>query len=172
MQHVDAVVIKGIEGGIECDRLAPLVSALADGEWTAEQLAVLRPHMKTCLACPARLREFRAAPAPVAALMPVACLRPAAATPVTGSALHAVLNAAHHKAAALAERAHTAAELVTGQKVAALAASAAALAGGGTAVDQLANHHGPPSVPPAAAERSDATRGRPPQPSPPPHRRL
>src|SRR4051794_29936445 len=112
--------------------------------------------MKTCLACRARLREFRAAPARVAALVPVALV----ATGGDGgglpqSTLHAILQAAHHKAAALAERAHTAVELVTGQKVAALAASAAALAGGGTAVDQLANHHGPPIAPPPAA-RSDA----------------
>jgi hypothetical protein len=65
-----AVQLAGIEGGLECDRLAPLLSALADGEATAEQLAVLRPHMKTCLACRAGLREFRSAPARVAALMP------------------------------------------------------------------------------------------------------
>ena len=102
-----AAQLAGIEGGIECDRLAPLVSALADGEATAEQLAVLRPHMKTCLACRARLREFRAAPARVAALMPVAVLATDGGHAGTGSALHAVLNAAHHKAAALAERAHT-----------------------------------------------------------------
>jgi RNA polymerase sigma factor (sigma-70 family) len=153
-----ATQLAGIEGGLECDRLAPLVSALADGEATAEQLAVLRPHMKSCLACRARLREFRAAPARVAALMPVAVLATDGGHAGTGSALHALLNAAHHKAAALAERAHTAAELVTGQKVAALAASAAALAGGGTAVDQLANHHGPPLAPPAA-ERSDTGAG-------------
>jgi RNA polymerase sigma factor (sigma-70 family) len=153
-----AAQLAGIEGGVECDRLAPLVSALADGEATAEQLAVLRPHMKTCLACRARLREFRAAPARVAALMPATLLAAGDGHRVTESTLHAVLDAAHHKAAALAERAHTAAELVTGQKVAALAASAAALAGGGTAVDQLANHHGPPIAPPAA-ERTDARPG-------------
>jgi RNA polymerase sigma factor (sigma-70 family) len=147
--------LAGIEGGLECDRLAPLLSALADGEATAEQLALLRPHMKTCLACRARLREFRAAPARVAALVPVAV----AAQPKADSLLQTLLHTAHHKAAALAERAHTTAELVTGQKVAALAASAAALAGGGTAVDQLANHHGPPLPPPSAADRSDAGAG-------------
>jgi RNA polymerase sigma factor (sigma-70 family) len=147
--------VAGIEGGVECERLAPLLSALADGEATAEQLALLRPHMKTCLACRARLREFRAAPARVAALMPVALVATGGGGGLPQSTLHALLNAAQHKAAALAERAHTAAELVTGQKVAALAASAAALAGGGTAVDQLANHHGPPIAPPPAV-RSDA----------------
>jgi hypothetical protein len=41
------------------------------------------------------------------------------------------------------ERFHAAAELATGQKIAAVAASAAALAGGGTAIDEFANHQGP-----------------------------
>jgi hypothetical protein len=36
----------------------------------AEELALLRPHMKTRLSCRARSKEFGAAPAPVAALVP------------------------------------------------------------------------------------------------------
>jgi RNA polymerase sigma factor (sigma-70 family) len=154
--------LAGIEGGIECARLAPLLSALADGEADAAALARLRPHLKTCLSCRARLREFRAAPQRVAALVPAGLalgggLRGAAESAAEAARekaetvaatlqqkAEALLAATHHKAAALSERAQTAAELVTGQKVAALAASAAALAGGGTAVDQLANHHGPP----------------------------
>jgi RNA polymerase sigma factor (sigma-70 family) len=149
------VQLAGIEGGIECARLAPLLSALADGEASAEQLAVLRPHMKTCLACRARLREFRAAPARVAALVPAGLLGAAGAAPSKLEALgnslqqkaEALLGATQHKAATLGERAHAAVELAAGQKVAALAASAAALAGGGAAVDQFANHQGPPRPP-------------------------
>jgi RNA polymerase sigma factor (sigma-70 family) len=139
--------LAGIEEGAECARLAPLLSALADGEADAATVARLRPHLKTCLTCRARLREYRAAPSRVAALMPVAAVSPAKADELLAWAQQkadALLAATHHKAAALGERAQTAAELVTGQKVAALAASAAALAGGGTAVDQLANHQGPP----------------------------
>jgi RNA polymerase sigma factor (sigma-70 family) len=171
--------LAGIEEGAECERLAPLLSALADGEADADALARLRPHLKTCLSCRARLREYRAAPARVAAMVPagVAATRPEAVLGGAGQEADAVLGAAHrkaealvgwvqqkadamtaathHKAAAVGERAQTAAELVTGQKVAALAASAAALAGGGTAVDQLANHHGPPR-PTAAVERQSA----------------
>jgi RNA polymerase sigma factor (sigma-70 family) len=64
--------VAGIEGGVECERLAPLLSALADGEASAEEVAALRPHMKTCLSCRARLKEFRAAPKRVAALVPPA----------------------------------------------------------------------------------------------------
>ena len=165
----------GIEEGAECARLAPLLSALADGEADAATVAHLRPHLKTCLSCRARLREYRAAPSRVAALVPAAAF---ASGPGTGRAeallgwtqqkAEALLATAHHKAAALGERAQTAAELVTGQKLAALAASAAALAGGGTAVDQFANHHGPPR--PAAAieqQASDPPAAEPPAPGPP-----
>ncbi len=158
--------LAGIEAGAECARLAPLLSALADGEADAATAARLRPHLKTCLSCRARLREYRAAPSRVAALVPAAAFAGGRATGdaealrTKGEALvgwtqqkvEAFLAATHHKAAALGERAQTAAELVTGGKVAALAASAAALAGGGTAVDQLANHHGPPRST-AAVER-------------------
>ncbi|MEA2332345.1 MAG: hypothetical protein QOH58_2483 [Thermoleophilaceae bacterium] len=147
------VQMAGIEGGIECARLAPLLSALADGEASAQDLAVLRPHMRTCLACRARLREFRATPARVAALLPPVTLL--AADPQGGGLrglVEGLIGASQHKAAVLGERAHTAAELITGQKVAALTAGAVALAGGGTAVDQFANHRGPPQRPAAAAQ--------------------
>ena len=66
--------VSGIERGAECARYEPLLSALADGEASAEQLAILRPHMRTCLSCRARLREFRATPERVAALVPPAAL--------------------------------------------------------------------------------------------------
>lgn len=51
---------------------APAVRA--DGEAGAEALALVRPHLKTCLSCRALLREFRAAPARVAALVGPAAL--------------------------------------------------------------------------------------------------
>jgi RNA polymerase sigma factor (sigma-70 family) len=147
-----SVHLAGIQGGIECAKLAPLLSALADGEATAEQMARLRPHMKTCLACRATLREFRAAPARVAALAPAAVL---AADPGGGPLrvlFESLAGAAQQKAAVFGERAQAAAELVSAQKVAAVAASAAALAGGGTAVDQFANHQGPPPPTPPAEQ--------------------
>jgi hypothetical protein len=108
--------VSGIERGAECARYEPLLSALADGEASAEDLALLRPHMQTCLSCREALREFRAMPERVASVVPPA---------------------------ALGERVQSAAELATGQKVAAVAASAAALAGGGTAIDEVANHQWP-----------------------------
>jgi RNA polymerase sigma factor (sigma-70 family) len=146
-----SVRLAGIQGGIECAKLAPLLSALADGEASAEQLARLRPHMKTCLACRATLRAFREAPEQVAALSPPAALL--ASDPGGGplrNLVESVIGMAQQKAAVVSDRAGAVAELATGQKVAAVAASAAALAGGGTAVDQLAGHHGPPQPPPVA----------------------
>jgi RNA polymerase sigma factor (sigma-70 family) len=159
-----AVKLAGIKGGAECERFVPLLSALADGEATAEELALLRPHMKTCLTCRARLKEFRAAPARVAAVAPAALL---AADDGGGGArgflesvagavqqkAEAVSGAAQHKAAAFGERLHAASELATGQKLAAVAASAAALAGGGAAVEQVANQPDPPRPP--AVERPE-----------------
>jgi RNA polymerase sigma factor (sigma-70 family) len=130
--------LAGIETGSECERLAPLISTLADGEASAEQLALLRPHLKSCLACRARLREFRDAPRRVAALLP-----PIALAVPSGGALRgwveSLADAVQHKTAALGERAHAVAELATGQKVAAVAASTAALAGGGAGVHELAD---------------------------------
>ncbi|MEA2456761.1 MAG: hypothetical protein QOI45_3023, partial [Thermoleophilaceae bacterium] len=172
-----SVRLAGIEGGIECARLAPLLSALADSEADARALAQLRPHLRSCLSCRARLREFRAAPSRVAALIGPAVLaggggRLRAAVESAVGALQqktdALLAATHHKAAVLSERAQTAAELVTAQKVAALAASAAALAGGGTAVDQLANHHGPPRRPAAAQAEAPGPEETAATPAPPP----
>ena len=125
--------VAGIEAGRECERLAPLISMLADGEAGADELRTLRPHLRGCLVCRARLRDFRTAPARVAALAP-------AVVAGHGSArgwLESLIGAVQHKAAAVGERAHAATELAAGQKVAAVAASAAALGGGGTAATHL-----------------------------------
>jgi RNA polymerase sigma factor (sigma-70 family) len=186
--------VAGIEAGSECERLAPLLSALADGEASAEDLRTLRPHLKSCLTCRARLREFRSVPSRVAVLLPPAVV----AAPGGGRVrpvVESLIGAAQDKAAALGERAHVATELATGQKVAAVAASAAALAGGGTAVERIkdshppARHHGsaatvapparpettvPSKPPPTEAPPTPQTTPRPPPavtpppPSPPP----
>ena len=153
--------VSGIQGGAECVRFEPMLSALADGEASAEDLALLRPHMRTCLSCRARLREFRAAPDRVAALVPPLALAAADAAPGGGGAargllestLQSVLGGAQHKAGALGERLHAAAELATGQKLAAAAVSAAALAGGGATVDQFGGERAP--QPPAIEQRAD-----------------
>src|SRR5215211_1845736 len=132
--------VSGIQRGAECARYEPLLSALADGEASAEDLARLRPHMQTCLSCRAALREFRATPDRVASVVPAAAVAGAAGGGPLRNLLESLLGATQHKTAAMGERLHAAAELATGQKVAAMAASAAALAGGGTAIDEFANH--------------------------------
>ena len=152
--------VSGIERGAECARYEPLLSALADGEASAEQLAILRPHMRTCLSCRARLREFRAAPERVAALVPPAALVAADGGGPVRNLIESV--------AGLGDRLHAAAELATGQKVAAVAASAAALAGGGTAIDEFANHQGPPLPEPVRrVEPQPGKDDRPANPAPP-----
>ena len=156
--------VSGIERGADCARYEPLLSALADGEASAEDLARLRPHMQTCLSCRAALREFRAMPERVASVVPPAALMAnGGGGPLRGLAesafaaaqqkLESALGAAQAQAAALGERVHAAAELATGQKVAAVAASAAALAGGGTAVERFSHHD---AVRAPAAKRVEA----------------
>ncbi len=152
--------VSGIQRGAECARYEPLLSALADGEASAEDLARLRPHMQTCLSCRAALREFRAMPERVASVVP-----PAALVVSDGGG---PLRSLFESVVGLGDRLHGAAELATGQKIAAVAASAAALAGGGTAVDQLANHQGPPRLPAAAQVDPIPVQGEPPVEAAPP----
>nr|MBA3262332.1 hypothetical protein [Thermoleophilaceae bacterium] len=130
---------------------------LADGEADADALALLRPHLKTCLSCRARLREFRAAPAHVAALVPVVLVA------VDGGGARGLVESA-------VGTLHQKAESVVGapqQKVEGIPA----VAGGGTAVDQLANHHGPPqraAVQQAESPSDESAAGPDPSPSLPP----
>ncbi|MBA2792799.1 MAG: zf-HC2 domain-containing protein, partial [Thermoleophilaceae bacterium] len=90
--------VADIESGAECERISPHLSALADGEATATDLSAVRPHLKTCLACRARLREYRSVPARVAALAPPAVLAvtTAGSGPVRGF-LESLAGAAQHK---------------------------------------------------------------------------
>ncbi len=146
--------VQGIQAGAECDRLAPVLSALVDGEASAQDLAALRPHLKTCLTCRVRLREFRAVPSRVAAFVPPVAL--VSSTQAGGGGglrglFDSLVEAAQHKTAALAERAHAAADMAIGPKAAAIAASAAAVAGGGAAAKEIVVPEGHGRT--AAAER-------------------
>jgi hypothetical protein len=170
--------VRGIESGAECERLAPLLSALVDGEASAEDMATLRPHLRGCLACRSTLREYRAAPARAAALVP-----PIAVAVGTGG--HGgLLGWLHAHASHAAMRVHTAVEAASASKAAAVAGATAALAGGGVAaVHELepshprrhhhAHHivrHAPPpriTTPERAATRLKSRRRRPPHPHPP-----
>jgi RNA polymerase sigma factor (sigma-70 family) len=131
--------VAGIEAGAECDRLAPLVSSLADGELRGEDLAVLRGHLHGCLACRARLREYRGAPARAAALVPA---------PLVASLWHAAAGWLH---------AH---------KLAAVVASSVVMAGGGTVAVRTLEHPAAPPAPERTHVRRTPARARPPLPSP------
>lgn len=126
-----------IESGAECARWLPLLSALADGEATAMELAELRPHLRSCSACRATLRDFHAAPAQVAELVPPVLLPLAAAA--DGSVLGHIEIALHglaERATLLGLRLQGTFEALPGTKLAAVAASTAALAGGGVALER------------------------------------
>ena len=140
-----------IESGAECTRWLPLLSALADGEASAAELAELRPHLRSCTACRATLRDFHAAPGQVAALVPPAlvALAPASGGSLSGHAevaLHSVIE----RVTLLAARLQGAVEALSGPKLAAVAASTAALAGGGVALDQATHAASAPPRAPAA----------------------
>ena len=128
-----------IESGAECDRWLPLLSALADGEASAAYVAELRPHLRSCPACRATLRDFHAAPARVAALVPAALVPAAAAAPDGSLVGHAgiSLHGLAERATLLAARVQGAFEAVPAGKLAAVAASTAALAGGGAALEHV-----------------------------------
>jgi RNA polymerase sigma factor (sigma-70 family) len=51
-------VYEGIEAGEECDRLAPIVEALASGDATSKQVLEIRPHLRHCSACRAAVRDL------------------------------------------------------------------------------------------------------------------
>ncbi|MEA2389215.1 MAG: hypothetical protein QOG41_1988 [Thermoleophilaceae bacterium] len=125
--------VAGIEAGVECERLAPVLSSLADGEASGSDLEALRPHLAGCLACRERLREYRRAPSRAAAVaLPAGLL----------GWLRHLVGSAHGIAAG---------------KAAAVAASAALVVGGGAAVVGHGSARHParaepaPPVPPRAA---------------------
>jgi RNA polymerase sigma factor (sigma-70 family) len=109
--------VEGIDSGAECERLAPLLSALADGEATAEDMAALRPHLRGCPACRATLRDYREAPGRVAAL----------AAP---AGLFAWLG---ERIGSLWAGLRSLADVAVAHKAAAVAASTVVVAGGGAA---------------------------------------
>jgi hypothetical protein len=133
--------VEGIEAGAECERLAPLVSALADGVATAKDMAALRPHLRTCLSCRAALRDAREVPARVAALAPIGLL----AAGGHGGGLRALTGWINERVTTWVLRGQDLLETASSHKLAAAAASAAALGGGGIATVEVSRHHDAPA---------------------------
>ncbi len=125
--------VEGIESGAECERLRPLLSALADGEASAADLTALRPHLKGCPSCRAELAEYRDVPRKVAGVAPA------------GGLLAWLAGRAWGWVRPLFEGALT-------QKAAVVAVSTVAVAGTGAATVQVVG-----DVPPQRAERPAAT---------------
>jgi RNA polymerase sigma factor (sigma-70 family) len=147
LQRVD-----GIESGAECERIAPLISAFADGEASEVDAAAVRRHLRGCLACRAALRESREAPARVAALAPAGLLVAPEAHAPAAHGLQAVWAWLHARATELAVRGQELFEAASAHKAAAIAASAAAIACGGVAtMEAAAPSHHRHAHPPAAA---------------------
>jgi hypothetical protein len=125
--------VAGIESGAECQRLAPLISKVADGEASTAEMRTVRPHLKSCLACKATLREYRAMPSRVAGLVP----------PVVALAGGGGGGGLGFFARLLARFGDV--QDAVGAKAAAIAASAVVVAGGGAAgVASLRDEPHPP----------------------------
>jgi RNA polymerase sigma factor (sigma-70 family) len=149
--------VERIESGAECERLAPLLSALADGEATARDMAVLRPHLRTCLTCRAALRDAREVPARVASVAPLGFALPS---------LRGWWDWLHDRLVGVAVRGQDLIEVASSHKLAAAAAASAAAIGGGAgiaAVDggDVHRHHSRPSVRVTHAHAAPAPRWRP-----------
>jgi RNA polymerase sigma factor (sigma-70 family) len=147
-----------IESGAECDRWADVLSAIADGEASPADLLAVRPHLRNCPACRARIRDFRRVPRALGAVVPVAALAlgdipaPAHHAPrVLSRAYDAVVAGLPDRAVASVQRLHAGLEAASSGKLAAVAMSATALGGGVATVDG----------PPADARHRPAQRSRP-----------
>jgi RNA polymerase sigma factor (sigma-70 family) len=142
----------GIEAGEECRRWAPVLSAMVDGEATAEQMLELRPHLRNCAGCRAALRELRGSNAPLMALFPAGGLALAGggdgplggAADLLSSLWHALWGDLSDRAATAAFRTQSMAQGLFPGKAVATAASALALAGGGYAVEEAREAVTPP----------------------------
>ena len=142
----------GIESGAECERWTPVLSAIADGEASAKDLADARPHLRNCAGCRAVLAGMRDATAPIRVLLP-----PVAGAPLVGGGLLDRLTEAwvglQERAASSVARVHGAVEVAAHGKLAAATASVAVLAGGGAVAERGLTHE-PARA--AASERAEA----------------
>jgi len=131
-----------IETGEECDRVAPFLSMIVDGEATPKQLSDVRPHLRNCSGCRNALREMTDSQEAIHIVLPGVLILGVSGFP-DGSAgflarmYELFVGGLHDRAAITVMKAQSAMETVSATKVAAVAASAAAVAGGGAiAVDR------------------------------------
>lgn len=149
--------IEGIEAGTECRRLEPLLSAMADGEATSQQMLTLRPHLRSCLMCRATLRRYRSVPSRISAV--AAPLAIASSEPDVPGALtrgyESITIWLQDRSLLLGMKAQQAVEIASAGKIAAIAASTVALGGGGIAV--VSSLEAKPSEPRKARQEAHRT---------------
>jgi DNA-directed RNA polymerase specialized sigma24 family protein len=125
-----------IASGGECRRWEPVLSAMADGEASARDLAAVRPHLRHCPACRAHVAELRASTRRVAALLPVPVAAAAADPGGLLARIHdAIFGHVQERVVLTATKLQSGVEAALPAKLAVVAASAAAI-GGGVAVER------------------------------------
>ena len=128
-----------IESGAECRAWLPVISAMVDGEASADQLLELRPHLRNCPGCRATLKSLQDSAEPLAAVLPVPLVGTIAGgeeqlTSLLTRAYETVVGGFHDRAIYSFTKAQSVLEAASASKMAAVAAaSAAAAAGGGLA---------------------------------------
>jgi len=128
-----------IESGAECERWLPTISAMVDGEVSAEDLLEVRPHLRNCPGCRATLRALQGSSAPLSALMPVPLGAAATAdggehvTSLFARAYELLSGGLHDRAMTSFTKVQAVVETTAVGKAAAIAGAAAAVAGGGYA---------------------------------------
>jgi RNA polymerase sigma factor (sigma-70 family) len=142
----------GIESGAECDRWAPLLSSLVDGEASPAELADLRPHLRNCPSCRATVRALHDAAPSISVLIPLGFVAGSAGAPsgISSGALTRVwdslVTTVGDRATSVAIKAQALSDAAAGAKVAVVAATAVAAAGGGVAVVHTNRTHAKPAT--------------------------
>ena len=112
-----------IDSGAACERWAPVLSAIVDGEATPDQFTAVRPHLRHCGACRATLRELYEAQPALHALLPVAAVATVGGT----GWMESLVGAFGDRMA----KAQSVVEAISSSKAAAVMASTAVVATGG-----------------------------------------
>lgn len=131
--------VASIESGAQCQRIEPLLSAFADGAISAAGRHDVELHIGGCLACRALLRDYRSAPADLAALFPVGIVLAAGARMprLPARAIDGLQNWIGERVTFLAGGGH-AMELTFAKKLAVAAAVTTSVVAGGAGVRHVA----------------------------------
>lgn len=132
---------EAIAVGSECERMQPLLHRLLEADQEAAR--EVRPHLRHCIACRARLRAYESAPRDVAAMLPPAIIVISAKPLGMFERLADLWNATVDRISAHATGLDRWAEIGTAKKIAAVAAVAGAAASGGAAIHHVTDSKGP-----------------------------